>query len=35
MVLASHDVHRFDATMGVDFLVHMTEMASAALARLR
>ena len=35
MVLASHDVHRFDATMGVDFLSNMTEMASAALARLR
>lgn len=35
LVLASHDVHRFDATMGVDFLSHMTEMASAALARLR
>ena len=35
LVLASHDVHRFDATMGVDFLSNMTEMASAALARLR
>ena len=35
LVLASHDVHRFDATMGVDFLSNMTEMASAVLARLR
>ncbi|MDD2712412.1 MAG: DUF484 family protein [Simplicispira sp.] len=35
LVLASHDEHRFDATMGVDLLSRMSELASAALARLR
>ena len=35
LVLASHDPHRFDATMGTEFLTHIAELASAALARLR
>ncbi|MBP8205773.1 MULTISPECIES: DUF484 family protein [Simplicispira] len=35
LVLASHDPHRFEATMGTDFLTLIAEMASAALARLR
>lgn len=35
LVLASHDPHRFEATMGTEFLSRIAEMASAALARLR
>lgn len=35
LVLASHDPLRFDATMGIEFLSRMAELASAALARLR
>lgn len=35
LVLASHDPMRFDATLGVDFLSRMAELASAALMRLR
>lgn len=35
LVLGSPDPHRFDATMGVDFLSRMAELASAALMRLR
>jgi len=35
LVLASHDPLRFDATMGIDFLSRMAELASAALTRLR
>jgi len=34
LVLGSPDEHRFDATMGVDFLTRMAELASAALSRL-
>ena len=35
LVMGSPDPHRFDATMGVDFLARMAELASAALMRLR
>lgn len=35
LVLASEDPHRFEATMGTDFLTRIAETASAALARLR
>ncbi len=35
LVLASHDPHRFEATMGTEFLSRIAELASAALARLR
>lgn len=35
LVLGSPDPHRFDATMGTDFLSRMAELASAALMRLR
>ena len=35
LVLASDDPHRFEATMGTDFLTRIAETASAALARLR
>lgn len=35
LVLASPDPARFEASMGTDFLVHMAEVASAALSRLR
>ena len=35
LVLGSPDPHRFDATMGTEFLSRMAELASAALARLR
>lgn len=35
LVLGSGDPHRFEATMGTDFLTRMAELASAALARLR
>ena len=35
LVLASPDPGRFDASMGTEFLVHMAELASAALSRLR
>ncbi|SFD86086.1 DUF484 family protein [Paracidovorax konjaci] len=35
LVLGSPDEKRFDATMGTDFLVRMSELASAALSRLR
>jgi len=34
LVLGSHDPHRFEATMGTDFLTRMAELASAALSRL-
>ncbi|MGE4331269.1 DUF484 family protein [Diaphorobacter sp.] len=35
LVLGSHDPHRFEATMGTDFLTRMAELASAALSRLQ
>jgi len=35
LVLGSPDAHRFDATMGTDFLARMAELASAALIRLK
>ncbi|MDD2547522.1 MAG: DUF484 family protein, partial [Burkholderiaceae bacterium] len=35
LVLGSSDAHRFEATMGTEFLSRMAEVASAALARLR
>ena len=35
LVLASHDPLRFDASLGVEFLSRMAEMASAALTRIR
>lgn len=35
LVLASNDPHRFEATMGTDFLTRIAELASAALGRLR
>ena len=35
LVLGSPDPHRFEATMGTEFLSRMAELASAALARLR
>jgi uncharacterized protein YigA (DUF484 family) len=35
LVLGSPDPHRFDATMGTDFLSRMAALASAALMRLR
>ncbi len=35
LVLGSPDPHRFDATMGTDFLARMAELASSALSRLR
>ena len=35
LVLGSPDPARFDASMGTEFLVHMAEVASAALSRLR
>lgn len=35
LVLGSPDPHRFQATMGTDFLARIAELASAALARLR
>ena len=35
LVLASPDPARFEASMGTEFLVHMAELASAALSRLR
>ena len=35
LVLGSQDPYRFDATMGTDFLSRMSELASAALARLK
>lgn len=35
LVLGSPDPHRFEATMGIDFLARMAELASAALMRLR
>jgi uncharacterized protein YigA (DUF484 family) len=34
LVLGSHDPHRFDASMGTDFLSRMAELASSALSRL-
>ncbi|WP_404300438.1 DUF484 family protein [Alicycliphilus denitrificans] len=34
LVLGSHDPHRFEATMGTDFLTRIAELASAALSRL-
>lgn len=34
LVLGSPDPHRFDATMGIDFLSRMAELASSALSRL-
>ena len=34
LVLGSPDPHRFEATMGTDFLARIGELASAALARL-
>ena len=35
LVLGSPDPERFEASMGTEFLVHMAEVASAALSRLR
>jgi len=35
LVLGSQDPHRFDATMGTEFLSRMAELASAALLRLK
>jgi uncharacterized protein YigA (DUF484 family) len=35
LVLASPDPQRFSSGMGTDFLEHIAELASAALARLR
>ncbi len=35
LVLGSPDAQRFDATMGMDFLARMAELASAALIRLK
>ena len=35
IVLGSHDPHRFEATMGTEFLSRMAELASSALARMR
>ncbi|MBS0294345.1 MAG: DUF484 family protein [Proteobacteria bacterium] len=34
LVLGSQDPHRFEATMGTEYLVRMAELASAALSRL-
>lgn len=35
LVMGSHDVHRFDANMGVDFLERIAQLAGASLSRLR
>ncbi|MBC7547645.1 MAG: DUF484 family protein, partial [Polaromonas sp.] len=35
LILASPDVERFQAGMGVDFLVHLGQLASASLSRLQ
>ena len=35
IVLGSHDPHRFEATMGTEFLSRMAELASSALSRMR
>ncbi len=35
LVLGSPDAHRFDATMGTEFLARMAELASSALLRLK
>lgn len=35
LVMGSHDINRFDANMGVDFLERIAQLASASLSRLR
>ena len=35
LVLGSPDPHRFEATMGTEFLSRMAELASSALSRMR
>ena len=35
LVLGSPDPHRFDATMGTEFLSRIAELASASLSRMR